>query len=339
LTGIVEWVPSVEDLGPITVTVRAANSEGADEHTIHIPVYPAGTDLEPPSAVWYPTVSDITPNGATLSWTPANDNVGVAGYYVIAQRDGRGQGLFPAADTLDPETTVTLSSLAPSTGYRLWVAAYDAARNVAAISGLPPARVTTLALDDTLVMTDTEPPASVTSLTATAILSSEVGLAWDPATDNVGVAGYYIMAQKDGRGQGLLMAAKPITASVPLTPSDLNPDVGDLVEPGPLMAGDTITVSTAYTLSGMHPGTGYQVWVAAYDEAGNVASIADVPPLYVITAVEHGAAVITDTTVITDTPPITGTPASGDTHAPADQPLFLPYIGTPKEQQDESVAE
>ena len=43
---------------------------------------------------------------------------------------------------------------------------------------------------------DTTPPAQVTGLTATPVSANRIDLAWNPSTDNVGVAGYHIM--RDG---------------------------------------------------------------------------------------------------------------------------------------------
>lgn len=144
-TGLVQWTPgAVPEGGTATATVRATNSEGYDDHTFSFPVYPAGSDLEPPSQVREVVVTDITSNGATLTWSPASDNVGVAGYYIKARKDRHGASLFIAGNSVGPGTTFTLASLEPATTYLLWVAAYDAAGNVASISGVRPARLTTL---------------------------------------------------------------------------------------------------------------------------------------------------------------------------------------------------
>ncbi len=145
ISGVVMWTPAPGDVGGVTAVVRTSNSEGFDDHVFSFPVYPAGTDLEPPSQVWNIVATNITTHGATLSWDPATDNVGVAGYYIMAQKDGRGNATFTAGDSVGAGTTFTVISLEPDTGYRLWVAAYDAAGNVASISGIPGVHITTLA--------------------------------------------------------------------------------------------------------------------------------------------------------------------------------------------------
>jgi chitodextrinase len=146
-TGTVQWTPMAGNEGIVTATVRAGNSEGRDDHTFNFPVHPAGTDLEPPSTARHLVAMNIVSNGATLSWDSATDNVGVVGYYIKAQQDGRGHSLFTAGKLVGPGTTYTMTRLKPGTGYRLWVAAYDAAGNVATISGVPPVHITTLALE------------------------------------------------------------------------------------------------------------------------------------------------------------------------------------------------
>jgi hypothetical protein len=143
-SGLVRWTPTAEGEGVITVTVRATNSQGRDDHTFSVPVHPAGTDRMPPSPVWSMEVTGITANGCTLSWQAATDNVGVAGYLILAQPAGRGESLLIAGNSPGPGTAHTVTTLKPGVGYRLWVAAYDAAGNRATISGVPPAVITTM---------------------------------------------------------------------------------------------------------------------------------------------------------------------------------------------------
>ena len=144
-SGMVRWTPTAGDEGAVTVTVRATNSQGSNDHTFRVQVYPTGTDRLPPSPVRTPVATTITANGCTLTWQAATDNVGVAGYLIMAQEFGRGESLFMAGNTAGPGRTHTITTLKPGTGYRLWVAAYDAAGNRATISGVPPAVIVTLA--------------------------------------------------------------------------------------------------------------------------------------------------------------------------------------------------
>ncbi len=77
---------------------------------------------------------------------------------------------------------------------------------------------------------DTEPPSVPQNLTATAVSTSEIDLAWSPSTDNVGVAGYKIY-----RNGSYL----------------------------------TSTEDTSYSDTGLAMGTTYSYRVSAYDDAGN----------------------------------------------------------------------
>ena len=108
----------------------------------------------------------------TLSWDPASDDAGVTGYRLY--RDGA-----PAA-TLGPVTSHTDAGLQPGT-YTSEVRALDAAGNLSDPSNAEAATVT-----------DGERPSAPGNLTATAVSSSQIDLAWDAATDNVAVTGYEI---------------------------------------------------------------------------------------------------------------------------------------------------
>lgn len=81
--------------------------------------------------------------------------------------------------------------------------------------------------------TDTTPPSTPSALTASAVSTSEINLAWDASTDNVGVAGYYVFRD------------------------------------GSQVASAT---STSYLDSGLTPGTTHSYSVEAFDVAGNVSA-------------------------------------------------------------------
>lgn len=143
-TGEISWIPTATDVGPTTVVVGAANSVGSTEFTFSFTTHPAGRDMIPPKSMWTaPTTTDVTHEGATLTWTAIEDNYGVAGYKIKAQKDGRGNSLVTIGDTGGPVTTYTVTGLQPESGYRIWVAAYDAAGNEAGISGATPAHFAT----------------------------------------------------------------------------------------------------------------------------------------------------------------------------------------------------
>ena len=98
--------------------------------------------------------------------------------------------------------------------------------------------------------TDTSPPSVPSGLSAAAAGGSGEQLSWSPSTDNVGVAGYRVLVNGSQVGS---------------------------------------TAATSYTVTGLACGTAYQLWVEAYDAAGNVSAPATVtgstaacspPPLF-----------------------------------------------------------
>jgi chitodextrinase len=128
-------------------------------------------DNVPPSAPGTPTVSSLGSTTATLSWTAASDNVGVAAYvYTI----NGGVNWYNIGATL----SVNLTGLGSGVSYTFYVAAVDAAGNWSSASAVA------------FRTNDTVPPSapgtpSISSITATSATAS-----WTAATDNVGVSGY-----------------------------------------------------------------------------------------------------------------------------------------------------
>lgn len=94
----------------------------------------AGPDTAAPSIPTGLAASGVSANQATLSWTAATDNVGVATYEVF-----NGSQLM----TLTTQPVAVLTGLAPSTNYSFAVQARDAAQNVSGLSAA--VAVTTLA--------------------------------------------------------------------------------------------------------------------------------------------------------------------------------------------------
>jgi endoglucanase len=84
-----------------------------------------GGDTTPPTAPTALTVTGTTTTSATLSWTAATDNVGVAGYNVY-----RGSALVGTSTA----TSFTDTGLTPATAYSYTVKAFDAAGNVSSAS-------------------------------------------------------------------------------------------------------------------------------------------------------------------------------------------------------------
>ncbi|GGM35265.1 hypothetical protein GCM10011608_19860 [Micromonospora sonchi] len=102
---------------------KAGNSSASSPTlTVTTPAADDG-DTVPPTAPAGLTVSAITSTGATLTWTPSTDNVGVTGYRIY--RLELGEVLVGTATG----TTYALTGLNPQTTYRFYVVAIDAAGN------------------------------------------------------------------------------------------------------------------------------------------------------------------------------------------------------------------
>ena len=146
--------------------------------------------IPPSQAPTKPTITTITAgNGyVDLAWTTSTDNVGVAGYYVYRSTDGT-QGPVVATVTATSWRDTTVGD---GIRYTYAVAAFDAAGNVSARSGLIP------------ITTSAQPPTKPTITTATPG-NGFVDLAWTESTDNTGVAGYYVYRSTNGT-QGPIVA-------------------------------------------------------------------------------------------------------------------------------------
>ncbi|MBX7268257.1 glycoside hydrolase family 9 protein [Micromonospora sp. Llam7] len=107
----------------------------------NVPLYVGGTrvwgaepasgpaDTVAPSTPGAPTVSAITTTGATLSWAPSTDNVGVTGYRVY-----RGPASGDVLVATVTGTTYAATDLQPQSTYSFYVVATDAAGNASSPS-------------------------------------------------------------------------------------------------------------------------------------------------------------------------------------------------------------
>ncbi len=103
---------------------RAGNSSPfSAKLTVTTPAADTG-DTVPPSTPGPLTVSAVTATGATLSWGPSTDNVGVTGYRIY-----RGPGLTDVLVATVTGTTYAVTGLSPQTTYQFHVVAIDAAGN------------------------------------------------------------------------------------------------------------------------------------------------------------------------------------------------------------------
>ncbi len=133
-----------------------------------------GPDTTPPTVPGGLSAAPA-PAAVTLAWSPATDNVGVTGYDVL--RDG----VVVATVT---DTTYADSAVPANESHTWTVRAFDAASNDSAESNM------VTAVRDTL--TPSAPP----NLRVTSVVPGAVTLAWDAATDNVGVVKYQLF--RDG---------------------------------------------------------------------------------------------------------------------------------------------
>ncbi|MDZ4384490.1 MAG: fibronectin type III domain-containing protein, partial [Nitrospirota bacterium] len=173
--------------------------------------YPEGTsclyvvDTEDPST---PTnvVGTPDPSGTkiALTWTASTDNVGVTGYNIY-----QNYGLTPVGSSAT--TSYTDTGLTPETTYTYEIEAYDAAGNKSPKSS--PIQATTAALPG-----DTVSPAPPLNLTAVSDISgTKVFIAWDPATDNMGIASYNIY--RDGGSTAIGSSSTLTFLDTGLTPA------------------------------------------------------------------------------------------------------------------------
>ena len=154
-------------------TVRACDGSGNCSATS--PAACATTpDLTPPSVPQSAAAKALSDTAIEVRWAPSTDNVGVAGYEL---RRGDKVVVADAKDTVARE-----GLLHPSVEYCYTVIAFDAAGNRSPPSAAACARPP-----------DLKPPSVPDRVGAVSVSSTQVFVAWDPATDDVGVAGYEVL--------------------------------------------------------------------------------------------------------------------------------------------------
>ena len=134
-----------------------------------------GPDRVAPSAPANLEVTGKTQSSISLSWLASTDNVGVTGYDVVSG------GTVVKSVT---GTEATVDGLEPDTAYTYTVVAKDAAGNTSA----PSAAVT----GRTDKAPDTQKPTAPGNLRATDATENSIALAWNEASDNVGVTEYEV---------------------------------------------------------------------------------------------------------------------------------------------------
>jgi len=169
-------------------------------------------DTEAPTDPANLTLTGRGSESLSFAWNPSTDNYAVSGYRIYL--DGE---VIP--DLLATDTSVIITGLTHSTAYAVKVSATDNSGNESGFSNEVTARTV-----------DTEKPGSPQNVHITSANDSTISLAWDPATDNVGVVMYHVFLG------------------------------GDLVDS---------TASTSIVLTGLVAGTRYSINVAALDAEGN----------------------------------------------------------------------
>ncbi|WP_236725122.1 fibronectin type III domain-containing protein [Amycolatopsis orientalis] len=175
---VTETSATVDGLAPDTeysftvVAKDAAGNASAASAAVAVRTQ-AAPDTQAPAAPGNPRSTGTTQTSVSLEWTASTDNVGVTGYDVY-------NGTTLAKSVTG--TTATIDGLTAGTEYSFTVVAKDAAGN----ASTPSAAVTVR----TQAAPDTVAPGVPGNVRSTGTTETTVVLAWDAATDNVGVTGY-----------------------------------------------------------------------------------------------------------------------------------------------------
>ena len=215
LTGLAE-----ETEYTVTVTaVDAAGNESARSEAATFTTEKA-KDMEAPTVPSGVTVTDITETRATVSWEASTDNVEVAGYNVYVN-----DTKVNAAPVTG--TTYDLTGLTEETEYTVTVTAVDTSENESVRSEA--ATFTTLKTEEPK---DTEAPTVPANVRTSDVTETTAKVAWDEASDNVGVVGYNVYVNET-------------------------------------KVNDELVTGTEYDLTGLTEETEYTVNVTAVDAEGN----------------------------------------------------------------------
>ena len=189
---------------------------------------PATPDTQAPTSPAGLLANAPLPTQVNLSWTGSTDNVGVTGY-LVERCQGTGCATFAQVGT-SAAPGYGDSSVSASTSYSYRVRATDAAGNLSGYSNT--ASVTTPAIPDT------QAPTVPAGVSATAVSSGQINVAWTASTDNVGVTSYLV---ERCQGAGCATFAQVGTAAGP-----------------------------TFTNTGLAGATSYSYRVRATDAAGNL---------------------------------------------------------------------
>lgn len=134
-------------------------------------------DQIPPTMPTNLKTTTVTSSFVQIQWDSSSDNIGVSGYKIY-----RNSALVASVD----QPTYLDADISANTTYSYSIVAFDAENNTS--TGGIIAVTTPLAISS-----DTVPPTAPGNLrTSSSPTDSNVSLAWDAASDNVGVSGYRI---------------------------------------------------------------------------------------------------------------------------------------------------
>ena len=219
-------------------------------------------------------------SSVTLGWSPATDNVAVD-HYELWRGDANWSAWTLAATIPASSLSYVNSGLAAGTGYTYGLRAFDAAGNRSASSNVPLINTSSpgAPVDDTVA------PTAAQRLRVTATGSTSVSLAWDVATDNVGVHHYEVWR-------------------------------GDASWSNWTMVGTATGAAPSFVDRGLVANAGYTYGVRSLDAAGNISASSN------ITLAHTGA--LTPGPTPTPTPTPTPIPTPTPNPGPASSMLYGP---------------
>ncbi len=188
-------------------------------------------DAEAPTVPAGVRIEAMSTNTVTIAWEPSTDNLSVVGYNIY-------RGSNPSPIGFVASETFTDTGLSANTSYSYFVKALDDTGNESVAS--------TTVNGTTALYGDL--PSKPSGLNADSVGSTEVGLSWNPSSDNVSIAGYRIF--RNGR----LVGTSP---SPSFTDIDLNPGTNYLYQ--------------VQAIDG-------ELYVSALSNSVSIATVADVIP-------------------------------------------------------------
>src|SRR3989475_1228373 len=213
----VSWNTTLATSGSHSLTAVARDAAGNTATSAAVSVTLDNT----PPLISTVSASSISSAGALITWATNKASDSQVEYGLTTAYGSS----TPLNSSLLTAHAVTLTGLLGTTTYHYRVKSRDAAGNLATSADFT---LTTL-----IAVPDTTPPSVPTSLSASAVSSSQINLSWTASTDNVGVAGYTI-----SRG-GSQIATTPLTS---------------------------------YSDMGLSPSIAYVYQVSAFDAAGYVSA-------------------------------------------------------------------